>query len=82
MSIKLLVGIISIIFGCIMVIFSLFGIISFTMYVGGFESEGPAASMMDLNSIFVVFILVGIGLIINGVIKIKKRDIENDLIPN
>jgi len=40
------------------------------------ESEETVASVMDLNSIFVVFILVGIGLIIHGALMIKKRDIE------
>ena len=76
--IKLLVGIISIIFGAIIVISSLFGILSFNMYLEELESEGPFASVMDLNSIFVVFILVGVGLIIHGVLTIKKRDIEED----
>jgi hypothetical protein len=76
--IKLLVGMISIIFGSVIVIFSLFGILSFSLYLVGFESEGYGASVMDLNSIFVVFILVGIGLIIHGVLMIKKRDIEKD----
>ena len=76
--IKLLVGMISIIFGVVIVISSLFGILSFSIYVEGLESEGSVASMMDMNSIFVVFILVGIGLIIHGVLTIKKRDIEKD----
>ena len=76
--IKLLVGMISIIFGGVIVISSLFGILSFTMYLIGLESEGIGASLMDLNSIFVTFILVGVGLIINGTLKIKKRDIEKD----
>jgi len=76
--IKLLVGTISIIFGCVIVIFSLFGILSFNMYLEGLESEGTFASVMDLNSIFVVFILVGVGLIIHGVFMIKKRDNEKD----
>ncbi len=76
--IKLLVGMISIIFGCVIVIFSLFGILSFNVYLEGLESEGTPASVMDLNSIFVVFILVGVGLIIHGVFIIKKRDIEKD----
>ncbi len=72
--IKLLVGMISIIFGSVIVISSLFGILSFSIYLEGLESEGSVASVMDLNSIFVVFILVGIGLIIHGVLTIKKRD--------
>ena len=76
--IKLLVGMISIIFGAIIVISSLFGILSFNMYLEELESEGPFASVMNLNSIFVLFILVGIGLIIYGVLTIKKRDIEKD----
>lgn len=76
--IKLLVGMISIIFGCVIVIFSLFGILSFNMYLERLESEGTFASVMDLNSIFVVFILVGVGLIIHGVFMIKKRDIKKD----
>jgi hypothetical protein len=42
------------------------------------QSEGTFASVMDLNSIFVVFILVEVGLIIHGVLMIKKRDIEQD----
>ncbi len=70
---KLLVGMILIIFGGVIVIFSLFGILSFNMYVKGLESEGTSASMMDLNSIFVLFILVGIGLIIHGVSILKKN---------
>ena len=73
-NIKLLVGMISIIFGSVIVISSLFGILSFSIYLEGLESEGSVASVMDLNSIFVVFILVGIGLIIHGVLTIKKRD--------
>ncbi|MBY8992833.1 MAG: hypothetical protein KGD58_18970, partial [Candidatus Lokiarchaeota archaeon] len=76
--IKLLVGMISIIFGSVIVISSLFGILSFNMYLEELESEGPFASVMNLNSIFVLFILVGIGLIIYGVLTIKKRDIEKD----
>ncbi|MBA7516965.1 hypothetical protein ES705_09015 [subsurface metagenome] len=76
--IKLLVGMISIIFGGVIVISSLFGILSFNLYLEGLESEGTVASVMDLNSIFVVFILVGVGLIIQGVLMIKKRDIEKD----
>ena len=76
--IKLLVGMISVIFGTVIVIFSLFGIFSFTMYLVELESEETIASVMDLNSIFVVFILVGIGLIIHGALTIKKRDIEKD----
>ena len=76
--IKLLVGMISIIFGSIIVISSLFGILSFNIYLEGLESEGSVASVMDLNSIFVIFILVGVGLIIHGVFMIKKRDIEKD----
>jgi hypothetical protein len=76
--IKLLVGMISIIFGGVIVISSLFGILSFNLYLEGLESEGIVASVMDLNSIFVVFILVGVGLIIQGVLMIKKRDIEKD----
>ncbi len=76
--IKLLVGMISIIFGGVIVISSLFGILSFNLYLEGLESEGTVASVMDLNSIFVVFILVGVGLIIHGVLMIKKRDIEKD----
>ena len=48
------------------------------MYLEELESEGTFASVMDLNSIFVVFILVGVGLIIHGVFMIKKRDIEKD----
>ncbi|KKN18547.1 hypothetical protein LCGC14_0954720 [marine sediment metagenome] len=76
--IKLLVGMISIIFGGLIVIFSLFGILSFEMYLEGLESEGPIASMMNLNLIFVVFILGGVGLIIHGEFMIKKRDIEKD----
>ena len=72
--IKLLVGMISIIFGGVIVISSLFGILSFNLYLEGLDSEGPVASVMDLNSIFVVFILVGVGLIIRGVLMIKKRD--------
>ncbi len=71
--IKLLIGMISIIFGSVMVIFSVLGILSFSLYVVGYDSDGGVASMMDLNSIFVVFIFVGVGLIINGVIKIKKN---------
>jgi len=71
-SIKLLVGMISIIFGGVIVIFSLFGILSFNIYLKGLESEGTFASVMDLNSIFVVFILVGIGLIIHGIFNVKK----------
>ncbi|MBA7715708.1 hypothetical protein ES703_124762 [subsurface metagenome] len=76
--IKLLVGMISIIFGGVIVISSLFGILSFNLYLEGLESEGTVASVMDLNSIFVVFIFVGVGLIIQGVLMIKKRDIEKD----
>jgi len=76
--IKTLVGMISVIFGIVIVISSLFGILSFNLYLVGFESEGSVASVMDLNSIFVVFILVGVGLIIHGVFMIKKRDIENN----
>ena len=72
--IKLLVGMISIIFGSVIVIFSLFGISSFTTYLVRLESEESIASVMDLNSIFVVFILAGIGLIIHGILMIKKRD--------
>jgi len=72
--IKLLVGMISVILGTIIVISSLFGILSFSLYLKGFESEGSVASVMDLNSIFVAFILVGVGLIIHGVLMIKKRD--------
>jgi len=71
--IKLLVGMISVIFGTVIVIFSLFGIFSFTMYLVELESEETIASVMDLNSIFVVFILVGVGLIIQGVLMIKKN---------
>ncbi len=71
--IKLLVGMISIIFGSVIVIFSVLGILSFSLYVVGYDSGGSSASMMDLNSIFVVFILVGVGLIIKGAIKIKKN---------
>ncbi len=70
---KLLIGMISIIFGSVMVIFSVLGILSFSLYVVGYDSDGGVASMMDLNSIFVVFIFVGVGLIINGAIKIKKN---------
>jgi len=76
--IKLLAGMISIIFGGVIVISSLFGILSFTMYLDGLESEGIPASVMNLNLIFVVFILVGVGLIIHGVFMIKKREIEKD----
>jgi hypothetical protein len=76
--IKLLVGMISVIFGTVIVIFSLFGILSFTMYLVELESEETVASVMDLNSIFVVFILAGVGLIIHGALTIKKRDIEKD----
>jgi uncharacterized membrane protein HdeD (DUF308 family) len=75
---KLLVGIISIIFGAIIVISSLFGILSFNMYLEQLESEGLFASVMNLNSIFVVFILVGVGLIIHGALTNKKRDIEKN----
>ena len=75
---KLLVGMISIIFGGVIVIFSLFGILGFDLYLEGLESDGIPASMMPLNFIFVVFILVGVGLIIHGVLMIKKRDIEKD----
>ncbi|MHA2276641.1 MAG: SBBP repeat-containing protein, partial [Candidatus Kariarchaeaceae archaeon] len=71
--IKLIDGMISIIFGGVIVIFSLFGILSFNMYVEGLDSEGPALSLMDLNSIFVIFILLGVGLIIHGANKIKKN---------
>jgi len=70
--IKLLVGMISIIFGGVIVISSLFGILSFNLYLEGLESEGPVASVMNLNLIFVVFIFVGVGLIIHGVFMIKK----------
>ena len=76
--IKLLVGMISIIFGGVIVISSLFGILSFSMYLEGLESDGIPASMMPLNFIFVVFIVVGVGLIIHGVLMIKKREIEKD----
>ncbi|NVM35703.1 MAG: hypothetical protein HWN81_08910 [Candidatus Lokiarchaeota archaeon] len=76
--VKLLIGMISITFGVIIVIFSLFGILSFNMYLERLESEGVFASVMDLNSIFVVFILVGVGLIIHGVFMIKKKDNEKD----
>ena len=76
--IKLLVGMISIIFGCVIVIFSLFGILSFNMYLERLESEGTFASVMGLNSLFGVFIFVGVGLIIHGVFMIKKRDIKKD----
>ncbi len=69
---------ISIIFGGVIVIFSLFGILSFNLYLERLESEGTFASVMNLNLIFVVFILVGVGLIIHGVFMIKKRDIEKD----
>jgi len=72
--IKLLVGMISIIFGGVIVISSLFGILSFNLYLEGLESEGPVASVMNLNLIFVVFIFVGVGLIIHGVFMIKKRN--------
>jgi len=72
--IKLLVGMILVIFGTVIVISSLFGILSFSLYLEGFESVGSVASVMDLKSIFVVFILVGVGLIIHGVLMIKKRD--------
>jgi len=48
------------------------------MYLEELESEGTFASMMDLNSIFVVFILVGVGLIIHSVFMIKKGDIEKE----
>ena len=76
--IKLFVGMISIIFGSLIVIFSLFGILSFDLYLERLESEGTPASVMSLNLIFVVFIVVGVGLIIHGAILIKKRDIEKD----
>ncbi len=71
--IELLVGMISIIAGGVIVIFSVFGILSFSTYLVGLDSEGVSASVMDLNLIFMLFILVGIGLIINGVFKIKKN---------
>jgi TRAP-type C4-dicarboxylate transport system permease small subunit len=76
--IKLLVGMISIIFGIVIVIFSLFGILSFNIYLERLESEGTPASVFPLNLIFVAFIAVGVGLIIHGAIMIKKRDIEKD----
>jgi len=72
-NIELLVGMISIIAGGVIVIFSVFGILSFSTYSVGLDSEGVSASVMDLNLIFMMFILVGIGLIINGVFKNKKN---------
>ena len=76
--IRLLIGIVSIILGCVIVIFSLFGILSFSIYLEGLDLEGAPASVLNLNLVFVGFILVGIGLIIHGVLQIKKRDIEKD----
>ena len=68
--IRLLVGVISIIFGCVMVIISLFGILSFNLYLEVLNSEGAPASVINLNIIFMAFILVGLGLIVHGIFKI------------
>jgi hypothetical protein len=68
--VRLLVGVISIIFGCVMVIISLFGILSFNLYLEVLNSEGTPASVFNLNIIFMAFILVGLGLIVHGILKI------------
>ena len=44
--IKLLVGMISIIVGGVIVIISVFGILSFSLYVVGYESDGVVASII------------------------------------
>jgi len=68
--VRLLVGVTSIIFGCVMVIISLFGILSFNLYLEKLNSEGAPASVFNLNIIFMAFILVGLGLIVHGIFKI------------
>ena len=76
--IRLLVGLVSVILGLVIVIISVLGILSFSIYVVGLDSEGTPASVMDLNSIFVLFIFVGVCFILHGVLKIKKRAIAPD----
>jgi len=44
----------------------------------GLDSEGSPAMVLNLNVLFVVFILVGFGLIVHGVLKIAKRGIEKN----
>ena len=68
--VRLLVGVISIILGCVMVIISLFGILSFNLYLEVLNSEETPASVLNLSIIFMAFILVGLGLIIHGILKI------------
>ncbi|NVM37438.1 MAG: hypothetical protein HWN81_17715 [Candidatus Lokiarchaeota archaeon] len=55
--VRLLVGVSSIIFGCVMVIISLFGILSFNSYLEVLNSEGVPASVFNLNIIFILFFL-------------------------
>jgi uncharacterized membrane protein HdeD (DUF308 family) len=76
--ISLLVGAVSIIFGCVMVIISLFGMLSFSMYLTELDLEGSPAMVLNLHVLFVVFILVGFGLIVHGVLKIAKKGIEKN----
>ena len=68
--VRVLVGVISIIFGCVMVIISLFGILSFNLYLEVLNSEETPASVLNLNMIFMAFILVGLGFIVHGILKI------------
>ena len=68
--VRVLVGVISIIFGCVMVIISLIGILTFNLYLEVLNSEGTPASVLNLNMIFIAFILVGLGFIVHGILKI------------
>ena len=70
--VRLLVGAVSIIFGCVMVIISLIGILTFNLYLEELNSEGTPASVLNLNIIFILFILVGLGFIVHGILKIRN----------
>jgi hypothetical protein len=64
-----------IILGELIIIFSLFGIVSFHLYYENLESESSIPfSVFKLDFIFVPFIVIGIGLIIHGIFLIKKRN--------
>jgi hypothetical protein len=68
--VRLFVGVVSIIFGCVMAISSVIGILSFNLYLEVLNSEGDPTSVFNLNIIFMVFILVGLGFIVHGILKI------------
>jgi hypothetical protein len=74
-GVRLFVEVVSIIFGCVMVISSVFGILSFSIYLEVLNSEEGIASVFNLNIIFMAFILVGVGFIVHGILKVINKSL-------